>query len=152
MDERARAYWQKFLLETGRAESLEPYECFSFADSEESADALAELVLSGKKRATSGSVDGCRLSGQRPPRPGDLSLVTDWAGTPRCVIETETVAVLPFDEITFERAALEGEDEHIESWRKNHRGFFSREGERLGYAFHEKLPVAFETFRVVYPA
>ena len=27
-----------------------------------------------------------------------------------------------------------------------------REGERLGYAFHEKLPVAFETFRVVYPA
>lgn len=152
MDGRTAAYWRKFLAATGRAEGLEPYECFSFSDNEESANALLQLVLSGKKRATSGSVDGCRLSGQRVPRPGDLSLVTDWAGNPRCVIETETVTVLPFDEITFERAALEGEDEHIESWRKNHRGFFSREGARLGYVFHEKLPVTFETFRVVYPA
>ncbi len=152
MDGRTRAYWQKFLRETGRAEALAPYEVFSFSVSEESANELLGLVLSGKKRATSGSVDGCRLSGQRPPRQGDLSVVTDWAGNPRCVIETESVTVLPFDEIPFERAALEGEDGHIESWRKNHRGFFSREGARLGYAFHEKLPVAFETFRVVYPA
>jgi uncharacterized protein YhfF len=95
----------------------------SFSVSEESANELLGLVLSGKKRATSGSVDGCRLSGQRPPRQGDLSVVTDWAGNPRCVIETESVTVLPFDEFPFERAALEGEDGHNESWRKNHRAF-----------------------------
>jgi uncharacterized protein YhfF len=110
-----------------------------------------QLVLSGKKRATSSSVDGLRLMGLRPPEKGDLSLVTDWAGNPRCVIETESVVVLPFHEMTFDLARLEGEDDCIESWRDGHRNFFTREGEALGYMFREEMEVVFETFTVVYP-
>ena len=151
MNERAAEYWKAFLKETGRDEAAQPYECFAFNNHEEGSNRLLQLVLSGQKKATSSGATGLRLMGMRLPEKGDLSLVTDWAGNPRCVIETESVAILPFQEMTFERAKLEGEDDCIESWRENHREFFTREGEALGYAFREDMDVAFETFKVVYP-
>jgi uncharacterized protein YhfF len=150
MDERQTAFWKKFLRETGRDECLEPYECFHFHIAQPGADELMQLVLDGKKRATTSSVEACRLEGQRPPRPGDLSVVTDWAGAPRCVIETESVQILPFQAVGFDLARLEGEDENLESWRAGHERFFRAEGAALGYAFSQDMPVAFETFRVVY--
>lgn len=151
MDKQTEKFWKSFLRETGRDETLEPYECFSFHINEEGANELLALVLSGAKRATSSSVPGIGLLGLRLPQTGDLSVVTDWAGSPRCVIETASVAILPFHEITFERASLEGEDENLESWREGHRRFFRAEGAQLGYEFSEDMLVAFETFRVVYP-
>lgn len=150
MTEKAAECWRTFLMETGRDAALQPYECFAFNNHEEGSNRLLQLVLSGQKKATSSGVKGLGIMGLDMPKEGDLSLVTDWAGNPRCVIETESVAILPFHEITFERARLEGEDDSIESWRENHRDFFTREGETLGYAFSEDMEVAFETFRVVY--
>ncbi len=150
MDERAAAFWRTFLRGTGRDEALEPYECFHFHINREGADALLQLVLDGKKRATSSSVEGCRLQGQRPPQPGDLSVVTDWTGRPHCVIETQTVQILPFRDVSFDLAALEGEDESLASWREGHQRFFTAEGALLGYRFSQEMPVAFETFQVVY--
>jgi uncharacterized protein YhfF len=114
------------------------------------ADELLQLVLEGKKRATCGSVEGSRLQGMRPPQPRDLSLVTDWAGNPRCVIETRSVTILPFQDVTFDLAGQEGEDENLASWRAGHERFFKAEGAALGYAFSADMPVAFETFEVVY--
>jgi len=77
MDERAAAFWRKFLREAGRDEALAPYECFHFHIDQPGADGLLQLVLDGRKRATCGSVEGFRLEGHRPPEPGDLSVVTD---------------------------------------------------------------------------
>lgn len=150
MDERAQAFWRRFLADTGRDESLAPYECFSFHNNEAGANGLLALVLSGKKRATSSSVEGLHLLGLPLPEAGSLSVVTDWAGIPCCVIETESVQIVPFDKMTFELAGLEGEDETLDSWREGHRRFFTAEGRELGYDFSETMPVAFETFRVVY--
>jgi len=152
MDERAKEFWDHFLRETQREAPSAPYECFSFHNNEEGANALLGLVLSGQKRATTSSLRYYEAAGERPPRPGDLSVVTDWAGSPRCVIETESVRVLPFDEMTFELAALEGEDENLASWQDGHRRFFTAEGAVAGYAFSGDMPVVFETFRVVYTA
>jgi uncharacterized protein YhfF len=151
MDGRAAAFWREFLQHTGRDEALTPYECFHFHVTQPGADELLKLVLDGKKRATTSSVEACRLEGHRPPEPGDLSVVTDWAGNPRCVIETESVRILPFREVDFDLARLEGEDENLESWQEGHQRFFTAEGAALGYAFSWDMPVAFETFRLVYP-
>jgi uncharacterized protein YhfF len=143
-------FWQKFLNDTGRNPDARPFECFHFELSERLANELLALVLSGKKRATASSLRSFEAQGAPPPRPGDLSVVTDWDGNPRCVIETTAVAVLPFRDVTFEICRREGEDDNLESWRRGHTRFFAEEGKALGYEFSDDMPVVFEDFRVVY--
>lgn len=58
------------------------------------ANELLRLVLIGKKRATASSLLKYELDGQPIPRVGDLSIVTDWEGIPRCVIETTEVTTI----------------------------------------------------------
>ncbi|MBB2487325.1 ASCH domain-containing protein [Mitsuaria sp. WAJ17] len=127
------------------------YEAFFFGDSQPLADELAALVLQGRKRATAGSVWSFEAEGKRLPRPGDLSIVTNWAGKPLCVIETLSVEVLPFREVGAEFAATEGEgDGTLAYWQQGHRAYFNRECERAGRRFEEGMPVACECFRVIY--
>ena len=86
------------------------------------------------------------------PKPGSLSIVTDWAGVPHCVIETTAVTILPFREVAFELCSREGEDDSLESWQRGHTRFFTEDGKALGYEFSEDMPVVFEDFEVVYRA
>lgn len=116
---------------------------------ESAANYLLGLVLAGKKRATASSLRGYEMEGEPIPKAGDLSVITDWDGNPRCVIRTTNVRILPFDEITFDIARLEGEDECLESWRQHHRSFFGAESKEIGYVFDEQMPVIFEEFEVV---
>lgn len=144
-------FWQGFARATGRADDARFFEAFSFGDSEALADELAALVLQGTKRATAGSVWSAEAEGKRLPRPGDLSIVTNWAGHPVCVIETLQVEVLPFRDVTAGFAAAEGEgDGSLAYWRDAHRAYFSRECDRAGRAFTDEMPVACERFAVVY--
>ena len=113
------------------------------------ADHLLKLVLEGKKRATSSSLAAYRSEGEAVPKPGDWNVLTNWEGKPGCLIVTTQVEILPFREIGFELAAWEGEDECLESWRKNHIAFFTEEGKQLGYSFSEEMPVVFERFEVL---
>ena len=141
-------FWQDFLKKTGRSEDTTCFESFHFDDNERSANELLALVLSGKKRATASSLYA--FPEGEHPRPGNLSIVTDWAGNPRCVIETRNVQILPFREMTFEICSREGEDECLETWQAGHRRFFTQDGEEMGYIFSEDMPVVFEDFEVVY--
>lgn len=120
-----------------------------FECTEDVCDRLLGLVLEGKKKATSSSAEAYRNEGEPLPRPGDMSVITDWAGRPRCVIRTKDVILLPFRDMTFELAALEGEDDSLNSWRENHRTFFLKDGEESGYVFSEDMEVVFEIFEVV---
>lgn len=146
--DRIEAFWQDFLRDTGRGTDTPRKDCFRFGLTPEDADGLLSLVLSGRKRATTSSLWTFR--GAALPRPGDLSVVTDGAGEPRCVIETTAVSVLRFSEMDWATCRREGEDETLESWRAGHRRFFEAEGASVGYRFSEALPVVFEDFRVVH--
>lgn len=108
------------------------------------------MVLSGKKQATASSLLSYEIEGCRIPQIGDYSIVTDWKGNPRCVIETTNVIILPFNQITFDICKREGEDDTLESWQKGHRNFFMEDGKKLGYEFSENMPVVFEDFKVVF--
>ena len=141
-------FWQNFLEKTGRSAQTTYLECFHFDLNERSANELLALVLSGQKRATASSLYAF-LPGEAP-KPGNLSIVTDWDGNPHCVIETKTVRVIPFCEMTFEICSREGEDECLETWQAGHRRFFTQDGEEMGYEFTEDMPVIFEDFEVVY--
>lgn len=78
-----------------------------------------------------------------------MSIITDWNGTSKCLVKTTRVRIIPYKDITFEIAVLEGEDDSLESWRKNHEKFFKEEGKQLGYEFNENMPVIFEEFEVI---
>ncbi|MGL6110400.1 MAG: ASCH domain-containing protein [Rubrivivax sp.] len=126
-------------------------EAFYFDDNEPSANELAALVLAGKKRATAGLLWN-HESGSRPlPQAGDLSIVTDFSGKPLCVIETQKVEIVPFEEVTEEFAATEGEgDGSLRYWREAHEAFFGRECKRIGQTPDVRMPVVCEQFKVVF--
>lgn len=145
------AFWRGFETESGGDVSSRFYEAFYFADSEAAADKLADLVLAGTKRATASLVWALEAENKVPPRPGDLSVITSWKGDPLCVIETKIVEVVPFEDVSGQFAASEGEgDKSLRHWREAHWAYFGRDCQRIGREPSERMPVLCEQFAVVY--
>lgn len=150
MSEKIAQYWQGFLKASKRPLTTPYLESFYFGHTEELANELLALVLSGKKRATCSSRLVYESTGEPTPKVGDLSIVTDWTGEPFCVIETTAISQYKFSEMTFETCKREGEDDTLESWQAGHITFFKAEGKELGYEFDWEMPVIFEDFEVIY--
>ena len=148
--EKIDVFWKCFLEETSRNETTKFIDVFHFELTEKLANELLQLVLIGQKRATASSLFAYQIEGTRVPEVGDLSIVTDWEGNPKCVIETTAVTIIPFKDITYDICKREGEDDTLESWQKGHERFYKAEGKSLGYEFTEDMPVVFEDFEVIY--
>ena len=146
-----QAFWVAFEAAAGGGRLPRFYEAFHFGDSAPLANELAELVLRGTKRATAGLVWSFEAAGRALPKPGDLSVVTNWADEPLCVIETTDVQVVPFRSVSAEFASVEGEgDGSLEHWRDVHWAYFGRECGRIGKMPSDTMPVTCERFDVVY--
>lgn len=143
-------FWSDFLLETQREVDTTYLEAFHFELTEYWANELLRLVLTGQKSATASSLLAYQINGENIPTVGSFSIITDWDGIPKCVIETVAVNIIPYKEITYDICKREGEDDTLESWQKGHTKFFQAEGKELGYEFSEDMPVVFEDFKVVY--
>jgi uncharacterized protein YhfF len=127
------------------------YSAWHFCDNQADADELVELVLAGRKRATAGDLWSYEAEDEPLPRPGDLSVVTDWSGAGRCVIRTTSVEVVPFEEVSEDFAAAEGEgDGTLAFWRRAHWAAFSRELEGGERAPRQDMPVVCERFELVF--
>lgn len=147
-----RAFWAWYAATAGNDVSARFYEAFHFDDNEPSANELAALVLAGTKRATASLAWSFESSGKPPPKRGDLSVVTDWDGRPSSIIETTQVDVVPYEEVSAEFAAVEGEgDKSLRYWREAHWAYLGRECARIGRAPNLLMPVVCERFEVVYP-
>ena len=143
-------FWHRFLIEKRLSPDSTYFDCFHFELTEKWAEELLRLVLLGQKKATASSFYAFEKENLRLPEVGDFSIVTNWAGEPKCVIQTSKVRILPFREMTYDICKLEGEDDTLASWQRGHQRFFTEEGKELGYEFTEDLPVVFEEFEVVY--
>ncbi len=85
-------------------------------------------------------------------KPGDLSVATTWRGEPRAILETTSVVVLPFEEVSADFARDEGEgDLSLQYWRDVHWAYFERECRKLGQAPSLQMPIVCERFRVLDP-
>jgi uncharacterized protein YhfF len=145
------SFWRGFCATRTDDPSARFYEAFHFSDKEVFADELAALVVAGIKRATAALVWSFEAERKPLPKRGDLSVVTNWIGTPVCVIETLGIEIVPFSDVTEEFAATEGEgDGSLRQWRSDHWSYFSRECERMGWSLSESMPVVCERFAVVY--
>lgn len=148
--EHIESFWQDFLKATNRNPSTTYVDSFHFELSEKWANILLQLVLEGKKQATASSLNAYVIEGSPLPQVGNLNIVTDWNKVPYCVIETTNVRLLPFKDMTYDIAKLEGEDDDLASWQRGHQRFYQEEGAMMGYTFTEDLIVVFEEFKVVY--
>ncbi|MBS0448996.1 MAG: ASCH domain-containing protein [Proteobacteria bacterium] len=153
MSDRVRAYWDAFLAGRTDDASARWYDTCVFDDNEPSANALADLVVRGIKRATAGLVWSYEAAGLPIPTAGDLSVVTTWHGEPVCIIETTRVDIVPFCDVTAEFAATEGEgDKSLAYWRRAHEACYARECARIGRTPAADMPVACERFDVIHRA
>lgn len=127
-----------------------PPPSWSFGGTGQQADELLELVLAGTKTATASALWDYEAEGEPLPAVGALGIVLDSAGHPRALLATTQVDVVPFDEVTAEHAAEEGEgDRSLAHWRTVHEQFF-REYRSHDREFTSDMPVVCERFTVLY--
>ena len=145
------AFWLDFVRACAADPTPRFYEAFFFDDNEASANALAELVVQGKKQATAGSLWSFEAEGKALVKPGQFSVVTLFSGQPVCIIETLRISVVPFAEVDANFAATEGEgDGSLAHWQQAHRAYFGRECARMGREFNPLMPVVCEEFKTVF--
>lgn len=143
-------YWNRFLSETGRSPDDKCAGDIGFEAKGFVGDELLTLVLAGKKTALFSSYSTFAIDNEPLPVSGELYLVLDRAGQPQCVIEFENIQILPYNEVTWEMAKLEGEDENLDAWKERQQEYLEEEGNILGFDFSPDIKLVFQEFKVVY--
>lgn len=144
------SYWNHFLIRENQPLDTKYFEAFYFGSDRQSAEQLLQLVLEGKKTATSSAEEEYLLTNEREPKIGDFSIVTDFDGNPKCIIQTTEILKLKFNEMTYDICKLEGEDLALETWQEKHIEFFNTVGKIVGYEYHPDMMLVFEKFKVVH--
>jgi uncharacterized protein YhfF len=144
-------FWQEFCQQNSDVNIDELYQVWFFHNNQAGSVELADLVLQGKKTATASLVTVNELMPEIAPINNGFSVVTDFNGSPLCVIQTTEIRHLPFDEVDAQFAFDEGEgNQTLENWRNGHWKYFTRESQELDIEFNEKSLVACERFRLLF--
>ncbi len=126
-------------------------ESWHFCDNKKDADYCINLVLEGVKRATATSLWWFKKNNEPLPKQGDLFIVTDWEGIAKAVIETTQVDLVPYNEVTPEFAAIEGEgDKSLAYWKRVHWDYYTREMEPEGEAPTQDMVIVCEQFKAIW--
>ena len=114
-------------------------------------DEILDNILCGKKRANTELFSLFEAQMQLLPRTGDYTVVLDSDMQPRCITRTTKVEVVPFEDVTADCAAAEG-DGTLAAWKKAHSKAFAAACEEIGMDFDESMKCVCEYFDVVYRA
>ena len=151
---RINDYWELFLKTTGNLERYgkKQYTSWYFDNKKEAANYLVELVLKGIKKGTASLYDSFIFNNEPIPKNGDISIITDWDGVPKCIIESININLHKYCDVPESFAEIEGEgDKTLKYWKKVHYRFFSEEALRIKKTFTDNSIVVCEEFRVIYP-
>jgi uncharacterized protein YhfF len=126
-------------------------EATSFGFTPEDANEIAKLVIAGTKTATGSVLWALEADGKPLPKAGDYWIALDGQGEPFAVLHTDTVEVIPFDQVPEEYALWGGEgDLTIDYWRRIYWQYIVRECERILREPSPKAPLVMERFSVAY--
>jgi uncharacterized protein YhfF len=149
--DKIQAFWQKFCEATGTNPET-PFQVWHFGLGHEDARELSDLVLQGKKTATASLVWEYEDKPEDAPVLDGYSVVTDFEGNPRCVVQTTEIRVVPYNKVDAEFAFDEGEgDQSLDYWREVHWDYFSRRCAALGREPNVEMSVNCERFKLLYP-
>ncbi|SNT08360.1 Uncharacterized protein YhfF [Micrococcales bacterium KH10] len=145
-----QAFWNQAREEIPAFPAAPP-SAWAFGATPAHADELLALVLKGVKTGTASSLWDYEATGEPLPEIGELSIVLDGRGSPRAVIETTDVQMVPFHEVDDEHARSEGEgDRTLAHWRAVHERYW-RDYSENQRGFAPDMPVVCERFCLVLP-
>lgn len=140
-------FWNEFLTLNNLDKNTKYFDVFSFyGEDEKATQELTNLVLDGKKKATTSAY----LDEEEYPHIGSYSIVLDYYEKPVCVIKTTNTRILRLKDMTLQLAIKEGEGDNLDSWYFAHNMMFEKESKELGYNFSMDMPIFFEEFELVY--
>ena len=144
----AQQMWHQFARETGISAE---YDAWAFCGGGEIGDRLAKLVLDGIKTATASAYISYQIENESIPKAGSYSVVLYDSGEAACIIQTNKVNLVPFDEVSAQHSYKEGEgDKSLVYWREVHREAFTPDYAAAGLEFDEHGLIVLEEFTVVY--
>lgn len=123
-----------------------------FHNNEADANRLATLIVSGEKQAGSNLYYFFEEANADLPRIGTKSIVTDFDGKARAIIEITKVDTIPFYQISKDYATLDM-GTHIEplsKWKKAHWDFFASALEEGGKQPTEKMLIVCQWFETIW--
>lgn len=122
----------------------------ALGDSADQSEELLSLIRQGRKRGGASLVWAHEADSEPIPSVGEIEIVVDHLNEPSVVTRITSVEVVPFNQVSAQFAAREGEgDGTLEYWRKAHWAFFARECERIGRVPSHTMPVVCSSFDVV---
>ena len=143
-------FWEKFVKESGLDPDSKYDGVFGFeAQGFFGAERIAAL-LAGKKRAAFFPYSSYVVDDGLIPVSGEHYIILGTGRQPVCVIQTTRVQVVPFDQVTMEMVAKEGEDSSMEEWREKTRENLEEEGQIVGFEFSPDIKLVYMEFEVVY--
>jgi len=144
-------FWREF-RDANRV-SADNYDVVSFGDNAALATELAELVVSGRKRATAGLLRQFGPDGEPPPIAGGYVVLIDGEARPRAIWCTTDLRIGPLTSVDERFAWDEGEGDRTRDWWLSaHRKYFGRQASAQGFEMHDEIETVFERFTVVWPA
>ena len=131
---------------------VEGFSASALGRSRELADTLAELILSGVKRAHATLLRDFEKDLEPLPQPGDHLVVLDGDGTARAIVRCLHVEKRLFNQIDDAFAFEAGEgDLTLRWWLTAHRQDFAERGEAEGFEVSERTELVLEHFELVWP-
>ena len=144
-------FWKQYLKDTNQKENENVYSGeLVFEDAGMTGQTQLSMVLSGAKTAMFTPLDTIEINMEKMPSVGEVYVVLDSNDEPRCVIELTDVRIIPLDEISWELAQKDGEDENMDDWQAKMEEFLEEEADLCGF---EPLPdskIVCEIFKLVY--
>ena len=149
-----QAYLDDYLSSLNEKDRAAITQCSAeyFCSDEYNANECARLVNAGIKTASCSLKAGYDIENESLPEMGYLTVVLNWKQKPVCIVKLTEVSICPFNKVTREFAASEGEgDGSYEWWREAHIQFFTQYAATIGATFTETSDLVLERFEKVYP-
>jgi uncharacterized protein YhfF len=143
-------YWANFLKNTNRdlEDKCSGDLCFEgkgFVQSQ-----INSIVLVGQKQAFFTTLATFTIDDEPLPISGELYILVDNQNKPLCVLEIESVNIIPFNEVTFEMVKKEGECATMGEWKEKMQEYIEDEAHVLGFEYSPDIKLVYQTFKVIY--
>ncbi len=146
MNSNVEKYWEDYCKLVNEP-NLKYREAFQFGASP---DWLADLVVEGKKVATTSGLIFYDLDDIEIPKVEEYSIVLNSKDEPVAIIKNTKVEIVPFNEVSEEFALSEGEGD-FEFWWNAHVEFFESNTKEYNIEYREDMLVVCESFKKVFP-
>ncbi len=153
IDKTVHAMWEDFTDSNPEFKNDELPDSYPFHNNEYDSNRLAELIVNGKKKAGSNLYFWYKEANADLPKIGTKSIVTDFDGKARAIIEITKVDTIPFNQISKEYAELDmGTNiEPLKKWKKAHWEFFENALHQSGEKPKEDMLIVCEYFETIWP-